>query len=327
MSAKPRIAYFGSDAICLPGLRYLHEEASGICELALVVSQPDRRAGRGKRLQQNPVVEFASEHGLKLLQPDKPGADLAACLAEADLSLAFVMAYGHFLPKAIREAPENGMLNFHGSMLPAYRGASPVETAIAMGEVETGVCLMQVVREMDAGAVADCERVPINETDTAPDVRAKVGEAVVPLLRRNLEPAISGQLQFTAQDHARATFCRKIKKEDAALDFHQSARRIDCRLRAFKPWPGAYFDHGPDRIKVGRAGWLPVAAAEPPGTVLAVGATLDVATAEGVLQIRELQRPGGRMLPVKEFLKGYRIEVGTVLPSIPGDPLVQANRG
>lgn len=322
MSAKLKIAYFGSDTICLPGLRYLCGEAADHCELALVVSQPDRRAGRGKRLQQNPVAAFAAEHGLPLLQPEKPGPELAAYLVAAEISLAFVMAYGHFLPRSIREAPERGLLNFHGSILPAYRGASPVETAIAMGEAETGVCLMQVVREMDAGAVADCERVRIDEADTAPEVRTKVGQAVVPLLRRNLVQALVGELPFEPQHAAQATFCRKIKKEDAALDFHLSAQEIDRRLRAFTPWPGAYFDHGPVRIKVGRASWLPVAATAQPGTVLATGATLDVATGGGILQIYELQRPGGRMLPVQEFLKGYRIEVGTILPSVPGEALL-----
>lgn len=323
MTTKPKIAYFGSDKICLPGLRYLLEEASDVCELALVVSQPDRRAGRGKRMQQNPVAEFASTHGLKLLQPEKPGAELAAYLKEAGVSLAFVMAYGHFLPRAIREAPENGMLNFHGSILPAYRGASPVETAIAVGEQETGVCLMQIVREMDAGAVADVERVRIEDLDTAPDVRAKVGEAVVPLLRRNLDAAVSGRLNFVPQDESKASFCRKIRKEDAALDFNQSAQSLDCRLRAFQPWPGAYFDHGETRIKVGHATWLPVSTAGEPGTVLTNAETLDVATAEGVFQILELQRPGGRMMPVKEFLKGYPIEVGSILPSVSGAVLLQ----
>lgn len=323
MSVKPKIAYFGSDKICLPGLRYLVEEASDLCELALVVSQPDRRAGRGKRMQQNPVAEFASSHGLQLLQPDKPDADLAAFLEDAAISLAFVMAYGHFLPKAIREAPDHGMLNFHGSILPAFRGASPVETAICLGERETGVCLMQVVREMDAGGVADCERVRIADRDTAPEVRAKVGEAVVPLLRRNLPGALTGGLEFTPQEHGKASFCRKIRKEDAALDFNQSARQIVCRLRGFTPWPGGYFDHGADRIKVGRADWLAEAVAPAlPGTVLAAGEVLEVATAEGTLRIFELQRPGGRMLDVKAFLQGYAIVPGTVLPSVPGEPLL-----
>lgn len=323
MTAKSKIAYFGSDQICLPGLRYLVEEASRICELVMVVSQPDRRAGRGKHLQQNPVAEFATVQGIPLMQPDKPGHELADILRGQGVALAFVMAYGHFLPKAVREAPAYGMLNFHGSILPAYRGASPVETAIAMGETETGVCLMQVVREMDAGAVADVERVRIDDTDTSVEVRARVGEAVVPLLRRNLESALSGKLDFDEQVSSKATFCRKITKDDAALDFNLSARSLDCRLRAFRPWPGAYFDHGATRIKVGQARGLPIGVDEKPGTVLVAADTLDVATSEGVLQMHELQRPGGRMLPVKEFLKGYRIETGTVLPSVKGDHLLQ----
>ena len=325
MTDKPKIAYFGSDRICLPGLRYLLEEGSDICELTMVVSQPDRRAGRGKRLQQNPVARFASSHGLELRQPDKPDADIAAYLIDSGLSLAFVMAYGHFLPRPVREAPEHGMLNFHGSILPAYRGAAPVETAIALGEQETGVCLMQVVREMDAGAVADLERIRIEDRDTAIDVRAKVGEAVVPLLRRNLEAAVAGELHFEAQDASKATFCRKIRKEDAALDFNQSADSLDCRVRAFRPWPGAYFDHGGTRIKVGQAAGGGLDETALPGTVLAAGNHLDVATGEGLLRIYELQRPGGRMLPAKEFLKGYPIALGTVLPSQTGQDLLQSN--
>jgi len=301
---KARIAYFGSDAICLPGLRYLCGEAAHLCELALIVSQPDRRAGRGKHLQQNPVAAFAAEQGLPLLQPEKPDAGLVALLADAGLALAFV--------------------NFHGSILPAYRGASPVETAIAMGEAETGVCLMQVARGMDAGAVADCERVRIDKTDTAPDLRAKIGQAVVPLLRRNLASAVVGELPFKAQHGAAASYCRKITKEDAALDFQLTAQQIERRLRAFTPWPGAYFDYESTRIKVGRAAWLPVTAGASEGTVLAAGDTLDVATGRGVLQIHELQRPGGRMLPVEEFLRGFRITCGSVLPSIPARELLRS---
>lgn len=325
MTAKAKIAYFGSDPICLPGLRYLLCHASEFCELALVVAQPDRPSGRGKRLQQNPVAAFASEHGLKLLQPEKPDAQLAELLLQEGISLAFVMAYGHFLPRVIREATPGGMLNFHGSILPAYRGASPIETAIAMGESETGVCLMRVVQEMDAGAVADCERVPIEETDTAVVVRAKVGAAVVPLLRRRIKAILKGELDFTEQDAAQATFSRKIQREDAALDFFQSAQRLDCRLRAFWPWPGGYFDHGQTRIKVGRAVALSTRVLDLPGTVLTAADTLDVATMDGVFRVYELQRPGGRMLPVKEFLKGYRIEPGERLPSVTGRDLVRIN--
>jgi methionyl-tRNA formyltransferase len=318
MSDLPKIVYFGSDAICLPGLQYLCGPGRASCTVAAVVSQPDRRQGRGKKLQQNPVAAFASEHGIPLRQPEKPAAELAAWLQEQGVALAFVMAYGHFLPKSVREAPRHGMLNFHGSLLPAYRGASPVETAIAMGESETGVCLMQIVKEMDAGAVADRERVCIEPTDTSPLVRAKVGEAVVPLLARNLAAALGGELVFSAQDASRASFCRKISKEDAALDFTQAAAAIHARLRAFTPWPGGYFDHGEVRIKVGACTLADFGSTATPGTVLAVEDSVDVATAAGVLRICELQRPGGRMLPVPDFVRGYSIQVGEVLPSVPG---------
>lgn len=326
MPDKPKIAYFGSDAICLPGLTYLDEQASELCEIVTVVSQPDRRQGRGKKLQPNPVAEYATSRGFNLLQPEKPGQDLADSLRAEGVVLAFVMAYGHFLPKSLREAPTHGMLNFHGSILPAYRGASPVETAIAMGEEETGVCLMRIAREMDAGDVADCEKVRIEGSDTATEVRAKVGQAVVPLLERNLRAALSGALDFSPQDHSEATFCRKISKEDAALDFSEPAKSIDARLRAFTPWPGGYFDHGETRVKVGSVSWLPVSAAGVPGTVIAAGDSLDLATGDGVLQIHQLQRPGGRMMPVKDFLLGYRIEPGEVLASVAGEPLFDSNR-
>jgi methionyl-tRNA formyltransferase len=323
MSDLPKIVYFGSDAICLPGLTYLFEQGRELCAIAGVVSQPDRRQGRGKKLQQNPVAEYARANGIPLLQPEKPGAKLVDFLREQAVALAFVMAYGHFLPKAIREAPTHGMLNFHGSILPAYRGASPVETAIAMGERETGVCLMQVVKEMDAGAFADCERVRIEDTDTSPRVRAKIGQAVVPLLRRNLAAALYGGLSFEPQDGALATFCRKISKEDGALDFALPAATIAARLRAFTPWPGGYFDHGETRIKVGACAVAAAQASAAPGMVLAVADAVEVATAAGILRIHQLQRPGGRMLPVPDFIRGYPIRVGEVLPSVSGESLLK----
>ena len=324
---RARIAYFGSDAICLPGLRYLREACGDLCELPLVVSQPDRRQGRGKQLRQNPVAAYATEQGIPLLQPEKPGGALVERLHGEEITLAFVMAYGHFLGKSVREAPLRGMLNFHGSLLPKYRGASPVETALAMGEQSTGVCLMEIGREMDAGAVADRERVVILEEDTGPDLRARIGEAVVPLLQRSLAPALAGELIFEPQDAAAATFCRKITKQDGALDFEQPAHLLDCRLRAFTPWPGGFFEHAGTTIKVGRAEALPVPADGPPGTVLRAGETCDVATSQGVICLHELQRPGGRMLPARDFLRGFPIAPGTRLSSVKNPPLVRAAGG
>jgi methionyl-tRNA formyltransferase len=322
MSSLPKIVYFGSDAICLPGLIYLFEGGHNLCEVVGVVTQPDRRQGRGKQLKANPVAEYARSVGMTLLQPEKPDKALAEWMQAQSVALAFVMAYGHFLPKSVREAPKRGMLNFHGSILPAYRGASPVEAAIAMGETETGVCLMQVVKEMDAGAVADYERVSIGKKDTGPDVRARVGEAVVPLLKRTLISALEGTLSFEEQDRSCVTLTRKIFKEDGAVDFGQSAAVIDARLRALTPWPGGYFDHGETRIKVGQCSVGKSAESEVPGLVLSADSTLDVVTGDGILQIHELQRPGGRMMPVEDFLRGYPIVAGEVLPSVKFAPLL-----
>ncbi len=322
MSVKPNIVFFGSDAICLPVLNYLQGEGAAQCTLCAVISQPDRPQGRGKKLQPNPVAAWATAHGVELLQPEKPDAALVDWIVERDVAVAFVMAYGHFLGKRLRAAPRFGMVNFHGSLLPQYRGASPVETAIAMGETETGVGLMQVVREMDAGGVADVERVRIESADTGPSVRVKIGEAVVPLIRRNLEATLTGALEFKEQDASKATHCRKISKEDGALDFNLPAQAIYDRLRAFTPWPGGAFEHGDVRIKVGRTSVDASTSEAAAGTVLSVGAAVTVATAAGVIVFHELQRPGGRMLPAADFLRGYPIAEGTVLASVPARDLL-----
>lgn len=321
MSDLPKVVFFGSDAICLPGLRSLC--ASSLCEVVAVVSQPDRRQGRGKKLQQNPVAAFATEQAIELFQPEKPDRELADWLIDQSVTVAFVMAYGHFLPKFLREAPRYGMINFHGSILPAYRGASPVETAIALGEREIGVCLMQIVKEMDAGAVADCERIKVGPDDNSVEMRARIGEAVVPLLERNLEPILQNTLDWMEQDVSQATFCRKISKTDGALDFELSAREIYNRMRAFTPWPGAYFDHGESRIKVGAAGVLETPCEAEPGIVLSVTDGIHVATGNGVLVLQELQRPGGKMLQAADFLRGYPVQKGEMLRGGKSEPLLR----
>jgi len=324
MSDLPNIVFFGSDAICLPVLNYLKGDASDQCVLRAVISQPDRRQGRGKKLQPNPVAAWAAESGIELLQPEKPTRELAEWLIAEQTAVSLVMAYGHFLQKSLREAAPQGMWNFHGSLLPNYRGASPVETALASGDAETGVGLMQVVREMDAGAVADFETVRIGDTDTGPDLRVKVGEAVVPLLRRNLKAMLAGELKLTEQDLNEVTYCRKMCKEDGAVDFSQSAVATYNRLRAFTPWPGGYFDHGESRIKIGRASVeLHCTAIDEPGTVLSISPTVRVATSEGAICFHELQRPGARMLPVADFLHGYAMAEGDRLVGGTAEALVR----
>jgi methionyl-tRNA formyltransferase len=316
-----RLAFFGSDAIALPALEYLHW-AEGI-ELAGVISQPDRPAGRGRHLHANAVSAWAHRQGLPLLQPEKPGEEEAAWLRTQRVDLALVMAYGHLLKKDLLEAAPRGMWNLHASLLPAYRGASPVETALACGETVTGVSLMRLAQKMDSGPVAIQVHVPIRDTDTAPVLRERIGHACVPLLQRHLASLGDGSATPTPQDEARVTYCRKLHKTDAHVDFALPAIELERRTRAFQPWPGVIIAHDGHDLKVGAAAVLAEVTSAPPGTVLRAHEDgVDIATGAGVLRLLALQRPGGRMLETAEFLRGYRLEPGAVLKSHALRPLV-----
>lgn len=300
---------------------------AGRWELVAVVSQPDRKQGRGQKLKANPVAEFANENGLRLFQPNKPGEDLVLFLKEHKVDISFVMAYGHFLGRAIREASRLGMVNFHGSVLPKYRGASPVETAIASGESETGVSLMQIDQEMDTGAVADIESVKIEKSDSASSVRAKIGEATVPILERSMIPLMKNELKFNPQNEALVSHCRKLAKEDGMIDFELSAVDIYNRWRAFKTWPNSFCFHEENRIKVGRLEASEDTSAKnisslPYGSVILEKDKLRVTTSSGLLRIFELQRAGGKMLPVSDFLRGYTISDGDCLKGQKSVPLL-----
>ncbi|CAI8310440.1 MAG: Methionyl-tRNA formyltransferase [Opitutia bacterium UBA7350] len=318
-----KIIFFGSDAICLPVLNYLHEHKAGV-SLHALISQPDRPSGRGKQLQSNPAATWAQENGVTLLQPDKPDNDLAEWIRAEGVQISLVMAYGHFLPSAVRAASAGGIFNFHGSILPAYRGASPVETALAEGDHETGVSLMEVGAAMDAGGVCDIKRLEIQTTDTSQILRERLGKAVVPLLKRNLAGLLDGNLSFKPQEAGAVTYCRKIQKCDGILDFDLSARQLECRLRAFSPWPGGAFEYEGTTIKVGRATVISNLTKVVEGTVISADAQgLAIATGSGVLCVHELQRPGGRMLAAGEFLRGFGIKVGAVLRGAKSVPLVR----
>jgi methionyl-tRNA formyltransferase len=309
-----RIAFFGSDAIAIPALEYLHW-AEGV-ELAGVISQPDRPAGRGRHLHANAVSAWAKRMGLPLLQPEKPGEEEVSWLRTQRVDLALVMAYGHLLKKDLLEAAPQGMWNLHASLLPAYRGASPVETALACGETVTGVSLMRMAQKMDAGPVAAQVHVPIRNTDTGAQLRERIGLACVPLLQRHLNSLGDGTATPVAQDEARATYCRKLHKTDAHVDFALPAIELERRVRAFQPWPGVAIEHAGHDLKVGAAMVASETTIAAPGTVLSANeGGVDVATGAGVLRLLALQRPGGRMLDVAEFLRGYPIQPGAILKS------------
>lgn len=261
-----------------------------------------------------------------MFQPEKLTPEVRLDLAAFQADVALVMAYGHILRDDFIATPKLGTLNLHTSLLPKYRGASPIQTAIACGERETGVSLMRIVRRLDAGPVADVQRVDIAPLDTALDLEAKLAAACVPLVARALPRLREGTLRFDEQDDSAATFCRKLTKEDGALDFSASADVLAARVNGLFPWPTCFVEISNQPIKLGLADALASEKTQSaPGEVL--GADRDgllLATWSGVLRLRRLQRPGGRMLPASEFLRGFPVVKGARLPSQPMPPLLRA---
>ncbi len=321
MSTPLRLVFFGSDAIALPSLEWLSGAGAGLATVVGVLTQPDRPVGRGQKVQANAIKAWATLRGLPVWQPEKLTGEVRETVAALVADVALVMAYGHILRDEFIATPRLGTLNLHTSILPRYRGASPIQTAVAAGERETGVTLMRIVRRLDAGPVADCERIAIDRLDTAVEAEAKLAAACVPLLARNLARLAAGALLFSEQEEGAATYCRKLTKEDGVIDFAVSAAELAARINGLFPWPCCTAGFAGLIVKFGLADVVETAAggvATPsfPGEVLGADAAgLLVGTGAGVLRVRRLQRPGGRMLPAGEFLRGFSIPAGTRLSS------------
>jgi methionyl-tRNA formyltransferase len=316
-----KLVFMGSDAIALPALDWL--VGSGQAKVAAVFTQPDRAAGRGQKVQANAIKHWAQARELPVLQPVRFGPVDQQQLAALQPDLVLVMAYGHILKQDVIDTHRLGTLNLHTSILPKYRGASPIQTATAGGEKETGVTLMKMVLALDAGPVAGVERVPVGPLDTAADVEAKLAQACVPLLARCLPAIASGSQAFTPQDATAATFCRRLVKDDGVLDFNAPAAVLAARINGLNPWPGCSVEINGQPVKLGLADTSSLIDYKPPGTVLAPDQNgLLVATGQGALRLCLLQRPGGRLLPAAEFLRGFPVAPGTVLPSQPMPALV-----
>ena len=328
-----RIVFLGSDAIALPLLDWLAGEGRARAMLAAVFTQPDRPVGRGQKIEANPIKRWALAHGLPVFQPEKLTEAERARLSALAPDVALVAAYGHILRDDFIATPRLGTLNLHASLLPKYRGASPIQTAIACGERETGVTLMRIVKKLDAGPVADAERVAIAPHDTAADIELKLAAACIPLLTRTLPKLERGELVFAEQDHAAASYCRRLEKTDGSLDFAAPAGALAARINGLFPWPSCAVEVAGVTIKLGLAETGTMRGAlghdQPtfrPGEIIGADETgLLVAAGDGVaLRILRLQRPGGKMLPAPEFLRGFPVAPGTVLPSRPMPVLMQA---
>lgn len=309
-----RLVLLGSDEIALPA--FAAARALPDVEVVAVYSQPDRPAGRGQEVRPNPVAAWARAESLILLQPEKLEAADAAHLASLRADLGVVMAYGQLLKEDFLAATRLGFVNFHGSLLPELRGATPVEGALALGLAETGVSLQQVVRKLDAGPIHAAARTAIRVGEGRAALRARLGELAGELAGAALPAVLAGTSVAVPQDEAKVTYARRLARTDAPLDFRRPAVVLRQRILAVEGWPGSTFEHRAAPIKVGAATAEDVSAGLVPGTIVAADRTgVRVACGEGVLVITHLQRPGGRMLPAGEFLAGCPLAVGDVLAS------------
>lgn len=320
-----RLIFMGSDEVALPALNWIAGDAGrAVAEIVAVYTQPDRPSGRGQKLQPNAVKTWALERELPVLQPEKLTPDELVRFRAFKADAALVMAYGHILRQDWIDAPRCGIWNLHASLLPRHRGASPIQGAIASGDKESGVTLMRIVPRLDAGPMLDAEKVRLDVFETAATLEQRLAACCVPLLERNFRSLFDSSVETREQDEDAVTFTRRLRKADGALDFHAPAHVLARRINALHPWPGAFFPLREETIKVGLA--EPSTredATAAPGTVLDPDPDAVVlATGAGSLRLIKLQRPGGRMLPAAEFLRGHPLEPGTIIDSAPMTELV-----
>jgi methionyl-tRNA formyltransferase len=297
----------GTSAFSLPSLRRLRERH----DLKLVVTQPDRPSGRGRRLAPSPVKEEATALALPVVQPERLGAgEIAAILAEGP-EVIVVAAYGKLLPPALLFGPRLGCVNVHASLLPRYRGAAPIVWAIARGERETGVTLMRMDAGMDTGPILLQRSVPIADDDTAGTLEPRLAELGADLLIDGLARLERGGMEARTQDESLATRAPRLHKEDAHLDFTLPARRVCDLVRAMDPRPGAFCLLAGEPLHVFRG--RPAEGAGEPGTVVSTDGDLVIACGGGAVAFGELQLPGRRRLPAGDVLRGRSIPSGTRL--------------
>jgi methionyl-tRNA formyltransferase len=313
-----RVVFAGTPEFARIALERLH---AAQFEIPLVLTQPDRPAGRGMKLQPSPVKQFAQAQRIPVVQPRSlrldgkypEEAELArATLQEVAPDVMVVAAYGLILPQWVLDLPRLGCLNIHASLLPRWRGAAPIHRAIEAGDRETGVTIMQMNAGLDTGDMLLAERIAIQPDDTTGTLHDRLAAIGGRMIVDALQLAASGGLKRTPQPEEGVTYAHKIDKEEAAIDWRQTAQLLERRVRAFNPFPGATARIHGETVKVWRANAMMLGRGSvETGTIVALDQNgIGVACAQGRLEITELQRAGGKRLPAAEFLRGFPLAPG-----------------
>jgi len=303
-----KIIFAGTPEFALPALKSLLNSRHEICA---VYTQPDRPAGRGKKLTMSPVKDFALKNNLPLYQPASlKNPETQKEFQELNADILVNVAYGLLLPESILNATKFGCINIHPSLLPRWRGAAPIQRSIMAGDTSTAVTIMKMDVGLDTGDIYKQETLLIASDDTSLTLMKKTAEIGAKLLIEVLTEIENGTAKTTKQDDSKSTYANKITKEEAKIDWNKSAKEIDCMIRAFNPWPIAYTEIGDKYIRI----WQAIAKekspdqknAEPGTIIQADKAGIQVATSNGVLCLLKIQLPGGKPLPAKDILNAHK---------------------
>lgn len=307
-----RIIFAGTPDFAAESLKALLNSEHEICA---VYTQPDRPAGRGRKLTPSPVKQLAMEHAIPVEQPlSFKTQDSLQTLAAYQPDLMVVVAYGLLLPQSVLDTPRLACINVHASLLPRWRGAAPIQRAILAGDTETGVGIVKMEAGLDTGPVLLEARCPINESDTAQDLHDRLAALGAETLLQSLDDIETRLKQAKPQDDSQSTYARKLDKQEARIDWQQPAQQILRQIHAFNPWPVAQTQWQGETMRI----WLATLGDRTrngqPGEIIAVGKQgLDVQTGDGVLRIKELQMPGKRAMSVQDFLNANSIAAGEIL--------------
>lgn len=304
-----RVVFMGTPDFAVPILQALVE---GPYQVVGVVTQPDRPKGRRRILTAPPVKKVAVELGIPVYQPERlrdPESVRQVHALRPDLIVT--AAYGQILPESILAKPTYGCINVHASLLPKYRGGAPIHWAIINGEKETGISIMYMVKEMDAGDILAQQAIPISKQDHVGSLHDRLSQLGAEMIKELLPSLIKGEVQPVPQDHRQATYAYNIRPEDEWIDWSQTAEQIDCRIRGLHPWPVASTSWQQKRLKIWWGEPIAEHSTQPPGTILKMeNDGIFVATGKGILKITELQLAGRKRMSTAVFLGGTQMKVG-----------------
>lgn len=307
-----KIIYMGTPDFAVPALEAL---AAAGHEIGYVVTQPDAVRDRGKKVKMTPVKEKALELGIEVLQPERVKGDdgFFETISAFEPDLIAVAAYGQILPKNVLELPKLGCVNIHGSLLPRWRGAAPIQRAIQAGDEETGITIMYMEEGLDTGAMLSKRSTPIADKN-GEQLHDELAVMGAQLLVETLPKLEAGEIEPEAQDDSLSTYAKMLSKKEGQIDFTKSPEEIERMIRAFDSWPGAYTSYGDKVMKIWKADVKPAGKDAAAGTITAVGKEgIEISAGGGTLVAQIIQMPGKKRVAVSEYLKGNTVEIGTVL--------------